>query len=289
MPTSLKYNIAFDNQGEGSITITKDGVVTTLDDTHPNFDRVATALVANEDPFPFLSIEAAVTRIDDRVSVIDGVLNFDGEPVNNGLTNTIVRYVREGRDPSGLVKFMERLENNPSRRSREQLFNWVQSKDLTVNSEGFFIGYKGVNAHFKSIHSGDAIVDGIPMNGQVPNEIGSVISMAREKVQDDPNQGCSYGLHVGTYAYANSFGHHLLEVQVDPANVVSVPADCGFQKLRCCEYTVLALHEQKYDDLYDHEPDAEWDADDDERLDALEVLVPTAFMDKIRARFGIRQ
>ncbi|MDQ2739570.1 MAG: hypothetical protein M3Y35_13360, partial [Actinomycetota bacterium] len=49
----------------------------------------------------------------------------------------------------------------------------------------------------------------------------------------------AHGLHVGTFEYAKNFGHKLLICSVNPRDVVSVPRDCGFQKLRTCRYTVL--------------------------------------------------
>lgn len=287
---TLHYNIAFSSTGDGTITITNDGAVVTVDNTHPNFWRIAKALEEGENPSALLiSVEDAVTQIDDRVSVSGGVVTFDGEDLHNSLAETIVRYVREGRDATGLVKFMERLNENPSRRSREQLFSWTQAKDLTIDDEGYFIAYKGVSGHYKSLNSGFAIVDGVEMNGNIPNQIGSTIEMPRRLVQDDPAVGCSHGLHVGNYSYASGFGQVLLEVRVDPKDVVSVPQDCGFQKLRCCKYKVLAVHDIPEDDLSDYEPEAYWDDEGDEDFDdTFGGVVPPSFVEKLRATFGRR-
>lgn len=279
----LKYNIALNEDGEGVISIFLDGNIETIDTTHPNFTRIMQAVVEGEDPTPLLSVESAVTRIDDRVSIVDEVLHFDGNPVHDHLANTILRYTREGRDTRGLVRFMERLASNPSRRSREQLFEWTQAKDITIDEDGYFVGYKGVSENMTSISAGFAIVNGKEHNGNIPNAIGSVIEMPREMVQDDPNQGCSYGLHVGNYSYARGFGRVLLEVKVDPADVVSVPADCSFQKLRCCKYEVLDIHELPEDDLSEYEPEAGWD--DDDAYEALSPVVPSKFLERFRSKF----
>jgi hypothetical protein len=56
---------------------------------------------------------------------------------------------------------------------------------------------------------------------------------------------------------------------VDPADVVSVPTDCGAAKMRVCRYTVRAINEAKgryanfdvvtdYGD-YNYDPDDEYD------------------------------
>lgn len=281
----MRSHMATSSEGRATIVIVHDnGDVDTLTDSHPNFTRVATALFNGEDPLEWLNADprAIVVALSDRVEIIDGVLHFDGDAVYDGLASTIGRYHREGRDATNLVKFMERLSANPSRRSREQLFNWTQAKELTIDADGYIIGYKGVSNNLLSISSGKASVDGVEHVGNIPNAVGTVISMPRSEVQDDPNVGCSTGLHVGSWDYASGFGAVTLEVRIDPADVVSVPADCGFQKLRCCRYEVVAVHDSDDDDLTDHEPESEWD--DEDAFDSFMEYVPETFLNRLRDR-----
>jgi hypothetical protein len=70
--------------------------------------------------------------------------------------------------------------------------------------------------------------------------------MKRNQVCDDADVGCSDGFHAGSYEYAKGYAHgggHLMRVEIDPSDVVSVPKDCDCQKLRTAKYTVVALHE----------------------------------------------
>ena len=70
--------------------------------------------------------------------------------------------------------------------------------------------------------------------------------MRRNQVCDDADIGCSDGFHAGSYEYAKGYTHgggHLLRVEIDPSDVVSVPKDCDCQKLRTAKYKVVALHE----------------------------------------------
>ena len=70
--------------------------------------------------------------------------------------------------------------------------------------------------------------------------------MPRTAVCDDANHGCSAGFHAGSHEYAKSYasgGGHLLLVEIDPSDVVSVPHDCDCQKLRTAKYKVVAVHE----------------------------------------------
>jgi hypothetical protein len=282
----VRFDLNIDQDGNGTVTVVSDdgeSVVVTND--HANFRRIVQACLAGEDPTPFLSVAAAVKAIDGRVEVHRNFVTFNGEAIDNSLTETILRWTREGRDTTGLVRFLENLQANPSQRSREQLFDWLQAKDITITEDGHFIGYKGVREDFRSCTAGPATVNGEDLeHDHVPNDVGNVIEVPREYVQVDPNQGCSTGLHVGNYSYARGFGQLLLEVKVNPADVVSVPADCSFQKLRCCRYEVVGVHEEDFDDLSDYEPEAT--AEDDDDLDVLEPYIPTSFLQRLRERFS---
>lgn len=311
----MRYNIV--NADNGTCTVVMmfpDGNVETINETHPNFTRITHALINNEDPSEWLSadVKRIVEHLSSRVSVVDGVLHFDGDPVYNGLSDVIARYHREGRDATNLVRFMERLSSNPSANSREQLFNWTQAQDLTIDADGYIIGYKGVSTResdqdylsdegevlfpldkypFRSSSAGHGIVDGIEVNGYLPMGVGVTVEMPRREVNDNPNEGCSTGLHVGDYNYAVGYAHAgaLLEVRFDPADVVSVPADCGFAKLRCCRYEGVAIHDIDLgDDLEDYEPEATWD--DDEAMDAFMGYVEPSFVERLKDRLkGLRR
>src|SRR5690606_6818039 len=132
----------------------------------------------------------------------------------------------------------------PDKRSREQLFTWLQSHEFTITEEGDILGYKGVRlTHdengFTSISTGTAYVDGKMHTGAIPNPIGAVVSMPRAQVQNDPNVACHVGLHVGDWSYASGFAQGaVLEVHVNPRDVVSIPHDSSQRKMRCCKYKV---------------------------------------------------
>lgn len=289
-------HMSFDNEGRSSIVLIPRGAgePMIITDDHPNFVRIADAVLHQDDVSEWLDIEDATDWFideyleadvdwDDWLSEDESERDdFEPTPVIESLSDTIERYRREGRDAENLVRFMRRLAKNPSRRSREQLFQWSVAKDLTIDADGYIIGFKGVREDLLSVNAGTAHVDGKEVSGHIPNVIGTVISMPRSEVQDDPNQGCSYGLHVGTFNYARSWGSVVLEVRIDPADVVSVPADSGFAKMRCCEYEVIAIHETDTDDLSEHEPESQWNQD--EAFEAFEDKVPSGFIASLKAR-----
>ena len=74
--------------------------------------------------------------------------------------------------------------------------------------------------------------------------------MTRNAVCDDANIGCSYGFHAGSLEYAKGYGSggHLMVVEIDPRDVVSVPLDCDQQKLRTAKYKVVSHYEKKLEE-----------------------------------------
>lgn len=285
----LTYSL-IENDGEQSLLVMSPGrepIVVAGD--HPYFDAIlAGARVGDEDVYELADLgKTAASRfqkLTDRVTVQDGRVYFDTVLVDNALTETLLRFIEAGvEDWKPLVRFYEKVESNPNMHSREMLYTWLANQDFSITEEGDIVGYKGVrkgaNGELTSISRGRAFVDGVEHNGNIPNHIGAVISMPRDKVQFDPSVGCHTGLHVGTYDYASAFAQGaLLEVVVDPRNVVSIPTDCGAQKMRCCEYRTIGIIEQRiaeplrvydrvesdedYDDEYDEDLWGEYEDDD---------------------------
>jgi hypothetical protein len=282
-----RYSIALDEEGEGHVIVTENGQLRSVHSDDIAFHDVLDAVINGASLAEVDEIlerdndHEDIVELTDRVTVGSGGLHLDGEPVPGTLASTITRYRREGRPFMGLVRFLERLDANPSRRSREQLFSWTSRHDLEIDEDGFLIGYKGVTTELTSISHGSAYVDDVLHKGAIPNRVGSVISMPREDVQDDPTVTCSYGLHVGNKQYAQDFGRTLLVVRVDPADVVSVPTDYDGQKMRCCRYEVLDVVEPEAE--LDFEPTgAEPDL---EVIERLSEAIPEKFLSKLLGRY----
>ena len=83
--------------------------------------------------------------------------------------------------------------------------------------------------------------------------LGKAISMPREECDNDPSRTCSSGLHVGAPGYVAGFGgrsrsNYILACLVSPMNVVAVPDDYDFEKMRTCEYLPYAICKLNDDD-----------------------------------------
>lgn len=269
------------DDGRRTIAAVVDGSPYLATDTHPNFERIHAVLFEGEaldegELVELFDVTREVARrfetLSERVKVSGGKVYFDGEVVHNALANHIKRFLDEGLDFSPLVNFFERVAGNPNEHSREQLYEWLERHNFAIKADGRFVAYKGVTAGenvdgktvYRSISRGRAISDNVTHNGQIPQSIGSVVEMPRSEVQFDPAIGCSVGLHAGTWAYASSFSRGaVLEVSIDPRDVVSVPTDCDHQKVRVCRYTVEDVttveRESAYYGSYDDYDDEDWD------------------------------
>jgi hypothetical protein len=116
---------------------------------------------------------------------------------------------------------------------------------LPLTETGNIIGYKGVDTDFYSKHGNKntiVITGNVDANGRILNKIGETIEVARNSVDDNKDNHCSHGLHIGSYDYAKDWAGnngHLMMVEFNPSDAVSVPTDCNFQKLRVSKYKVI--------------------------------------------------
>ena len=248
----LVYNLV-QRDGFGNITVVLDGELFVADSEHPAWDEIVAGAVAGDENVVDLfdlsrKIGNVFADLTGRVVVRNSRVFFDNEELHDVFADQIVDFVENGVDDwEPLVKFLEKVYTECEGHTRDNLTRWLNSVgSFTINDEGDIVGYKGVTNDLGSIHHGPAVVDGVAVNGSVPNKPGSVIEMQRSKVEANPAVACSVGLHVGTWEYASSFGETVLQVTVHPRDVVSVPTDCGGQKMRVARYKVEKIINQKH-------------------------------------------
>jgi hypothetical protein len=169
--------------------------------------------------------------------VKDGRVVVNGVPAPEVLSNKIVRFSNDGLPFQPLLKFAAKLQENPSFRAVNELYQFLEKNDHPITETGNFIAYKRVRSNFKDIHS-----------GTFDNSVGTTVEVLRNQVDEDSSRTCSYGLHVANWDYAHTqFASHdansdvMLEVEVSPADVVAIPSDYNQSKMRVCRYKVLGV------------------------------------------------
>lgn len=197
----------------------------------------------------------------ENILVQNGEVTIDGELVNNIVASRIINLMSNDIDCTPIFKFMTRLQLNPSKRAVDELYTFLEHKNLPITANGTIQAYKAVRDNFTDCHT-----------GSFDNSVGNVLQMPRNKVDDNKEVGCSYGFHAGTLEYAKGFmpqNGHVLVVEIDPADVVSIPTDCNYQKLRTCKYKVVQeyqlpldenkIHDSRFNTEHDEYINNKWD------------------------------
>lgn len=197
-----------------------------------------------------------------NIVVENNAVLYKGESVDNHVVDRILDFMREGLPYKPLVNFLDKLMANPSRRAVQELYKFLEHKSMPLTPDGNFLAYKSVRSDWTDHYT-----------GKINNRVGAEIPrIGRNLVCDDANIGCSKGYHAGSLEYAKSFGgtgSNLLIVEVDPADVVSVPHDCNCQKLRCSFYKVVGVFERPLEEALNSQyaPAEEDQPDDEESVD----------------------
>jgi hypothetical protein len=204
----------------------------TISKTHITYQKVVDAIKAGDWETVQNVIEPKKVVLDfgqGRVSVKGETLYWDGEVFAGALAARMVTMLQEGFTIEPLVKFMENLMDNPSKRSVDELYTFLEKNNLPITPDGHFLAYKKVRGDYKDCYS-----------GTMDNSPGQVLTMQRNKVDDNQNNTCSYGLHFCSQEYLKHFGgERVVIVKINPADVVSIPNDYNFTKGRTCRYEVV--------------------------------------------------
>lgn len=233
-----------------------------VSNAHPNWKMVMEAYRKDglRAVLPLLDLGTCIqTSSKGRFVVKDGVVYFNGYPTSGYLFEKILLYMRElPNQYQRLVTFAENLYDNPCQAVQNDLYKFLEHGGNPITEDGCFLAYKGVDDEYWSLTAGKAKL----LKGRVKdmghgqfkiwNAVGEHIQMDEQDVNPNPNEGCSFGLHAGSFSYANGFkgaNGRLMIVKVNPKHVRSVPKDESFQKLRATEYVVIAEEGRKLNEV----------------------------------------
>lgn len=254
------------NLTERNLCVVLNGKAHTIPRSTDQFDAVMDA-ITDEDEGTLDRLLNAKANIETESAgriTFDGYnLYFNGEEIHNAIVNRLHFLWANGYPYKPLLRFMDNLMDNPSYRAVQELYGFLEACDLPFTSDGHFLAYKKVRDDFTDIHS-----------GTFSNAVGTKVEIPRNKVDEDSERTCSYGLHVCSRSYLPCFGsgpgNKVVLVKVHPANVVAVPRDYNNAKMRVCAYEVVDdISDQFYNDetltpsfYTDEHGDEDFDLDD---------------------------
>jgi|TARA_A100001037_G_scaffold38696_2_gene29756 hypothetical protein len=238
----MKYVIAND----GTVTAVVAGQTYTFNSDHPSYDKLLNNLKTGNVEY-FEASYDIISRVNSfcegYVSADGGEMTWDGIAMPELFTDRILDMISQGFPFEPMLNFLDNLSQNPSDQAVVELFDFMQNKHLPITSDGHFLAYKAVGEDFTDLYS-----------GSLDNSVGQTVEVPRSSVNSNRNSHCAAGLHVGAIDYAASYGgidinnksdddggNNLVICKVNPMDVVSVPSDSRFQKLRCCKYEVVSM------------------------------------------------
>jgi hypothetical protein len=253
----------------GWIKVIADGKDYFISASSPLYPKAFDAFKAKDWESFFCAVDPAVKIKSlfakyETVEVKNGLLYVDGDVVDSVVSDRLIQMLSNEVDVLPVLKFIYRLRLNPSSRAVNELYTFLEHKCLPFTESGTFLAYKAVRADYRDKYS-----------NTFDNSVGNIVEMPRNKVDDNKDIGCSKGLHAGTIEYASHYAglnDKIVLVEIDPADVVSIPTDCEFQKLRTCRYKVVGeferpltepLYQSRFTTENDDEVDDYWDEDYD--------------------------
>ncbi|AMO44152.1 rIIB lysis inhibitor [Ruegeria phage vB_RpoS-V10] len=233
------------NVSDQSISVFFAGGMRSIPASDPGFAELSAHLALGEHDYEtverLVDKPKMIARLSEGlVQVIGSTVYYKGTPAHSTIAYRLLDILNAGQNAQVWARFLERVMANPSARSRQCLYEFLDAWKAPLTEDGCFITFKRVRADYRDIHS-----------GKFDNSPGQTVEVSRDEVDDDPDETCSYGLHVAATSY---LGHHYVSspsyntiaCKVDPADVVAVPRDYGSAKMRVCKYVVLGDAEESF-------------------------------------------
>lgn len=224
----------------GSITVVIDGeprIVTTSDKLFYAIKDAVQRKADESEILELLNPQALIAKYSGgRVEVSDGKVYLDGEETHAFVSTRILDMIADGFDPEPLTNFLVKIKNNPSYRTRRDLYQFLEYGGLALFADGDFTAYKYIREDYTDCFT-----------GKFRHDVGAILEMPRSDCDDDPTITCSAGLHFCSFSYLPSYsqGRRVVQLKINPADVVAIPVDYNNTKGRACRYQVFKELERK--------------------------------------------
>jgi len=249
-----------------SITIVFEDGIMPVGSTHRHFHAIKKAL-ASGDTSEVARLVDVETQIKEkskgRFQTHQDVVTIDGERLPLVLASRLIEFADQDIDTTPLVAFWTNWQKNRAfNYLGMDLFDFLSHHGIPITKDGCFIAYKRVGDNYYDLRT-----------GKLDHTPGCIVEMPWEDVDPNRDNTCSAGLHVATFDYAHNMYSNgiLIEVKVNPIDVVAIPTDYGQQKMRVCKLLSLKVCAGKREEpLYtgsDFEEDDEEEDDDEEGED----------------------
>ena len=129
--------VPFTKRGN-SITLFLNGQSHAVNDTHPNYKSILQSLDNPNQLEALLNVAQTVNDYSNgNVSIVDGQVCYMGEILHNNITDRILELMQQQLPFIGMLRFLENLMQNPSKRSVDELYGFLLNKDLPITDEHY--------------------------------------------------------------------------------------------------------------------------------------------------------
>lgn len=231
--------------GATFITVMMDGVTHTINADHAHYSKIREALkIKNHTEVErLINIKQSVINFSlGNVTVRDGEVFYGDMPVRGSVVRRILDMIRENFDAQPMLRFLNNLMSNPSKRAVDELYGFLEATALPITEDGCFLAYKKVRDDYRDFYT-----------GKMDNSIGTVLEMPRNQVDEDKDTTCSYGLHFCSLSYLPHYHGgqgRVMIVKINPADVVAIPSDYNNAKGRAARYEVIGEHTSERDEAF---------------------------------------
>lgn len=256
--------------GKSFVTLMVDDTTRTITEGQPNYLQIREAIKIKDMVLveKLINVATSVKQyMADKISIDNGQVFYGNDQVKGAVVDRIVEMMAEGFDHEPMVKFLENLMQNPSKRAVDELYGFLEDTALPITEDGHFLAYKKVRQDYKDFYT-----------GTMDNSVGQVLEMPRNGVDEDKNRTCSAGLHFCSLSYLKHYHGNegrVVIVKINPRDVVAIPSDYNNAKGRACRYEIIGEHTSEleeafkkpvYSNKYYEEDDneEEWDYNEDD-------------------------
>lgn len=180
--------------------------------------------------------ESKILRVDNDIIYWDNVSSLS---VPQDLAGAIVDAELNHDDLKLTTyrNFWTLMSLNTDEDCRRNLYWFLQLHGLKLAKCGFFVAYRNVD----KTNTPGVYTDHHSHSTRI--EIGNMVTLDRNKCDCDSNVECSRGLHCASVKWLkkNYFGSVGLACLVNPVDVVAVPHNSKYGKLRTCAYLPMEI------------------------------------------------
>ena len=161
----------------------------TISKTHITYQKVVDAIKQGDWDTVKDIIEPKKVVLDfgqGRVSIKGETLYWDGEVFNGTIAVRMINMLQEGFTIEPLVKFMENLLENPSKRSVDELYGFLEKNNLPITPDGHFLAYKKIKDDY-AISNMDVRSTKSRLRGAMTYGVGGPVLIVKDvNVEFDP-------------------------------------------------------------------------------------------------------